>query len=75
MFYSRIYVDPKDLIRVYVMGLNRGVFISDDSARNFREVHGEDHILYSPNHMVVAEYPFLSTVVQRGCSASTFRSG
>src|SRR5579885_3841104 len=61
MYYSRLYVDPKDVNRVYVMGSNRGVFISDDGARNFREVfsevHGEDHILWidpeSTNHMVV----------------------
>jgi photosystem II stability/assembly factor-like uncharacterized protein len=61
MYYSRIYIDPKDVNRVYIMGSNRGVYISDDGARNFREVfsevHGEDHILWidpeSPNHLVV----------------------
>ncbi len=61
MYYSRIYVDPKDVNHVYMMGSNRGVYISDDGARNFREVfsevHGEDHVLWidplSPNHMVV----------------------
>ncbi|MBZ5605537.1 MAG: hypothetical protein LAO79_24835, partial [Acidobacteriia bacterium] len=50
MYYSRIYIDPKDVNRVYVMGSNRGVFISDDGARNFREVfsevHGEDHVMW-----------------------------
>jgi photosystem II stability/assembly factor-like uncharacterized protein len=61
MYYSRIYIDPKDANRVYIMGSNRGVYISDDGARNFKEVfsevHGEDHILWidpeSTNHLVV----------------------
>jgi photosystem II stability/assembly factor-like uncharacterized protein len=74
MYYSRIYVDPKDLNRVYVMGSNRGVFISDDGARNFREVfsevHGEDHVLWidpqSPNHMVVGGDGGVSISFDRG---------
>ena len=49
-YYSRIYVDPKDPNRVYIMGSNRGFYISDDAGRNFRDVfsgvHGEDHILW-----------------------------
>jgi photosystem II stability/assembly factor-like uncharacterized protein len=73
-YYSRIYVDPKDMNRVYVMGSNRGVFISDDGARNFREVfsevHGEDHILWidpdSPNHMVVGGDGGVSISFDRG---------
>jgi photosystem II stability/assembly factor-like uncharacterized protein len=76
MYYSRIYVDPKDVNRVYVMGSNRGVFISDDGAHNFREVfsqvHGEDHILWidpdSPNHMVVGGDGGVSISYDRGAT-------
>jgi photosystem II stability/assembly factor-like uncharacterized protein len=76
MYYSRIYIDPKDVNRVYVMGSNRGVFISDDGARNFREVfsevHGEDHILWidpeSPNHMVVGGDGGVSISFDRGAT-------
>jgi photosystem II stability/assembly factor-like uncharacterized protein len=76
MYYSRIYIDPKDMNRVYVMGSNRGVFISDDGARNFREVfsevHGEDHILWidpeSPNHMVVGGDGGVSISFDRGAT-------
>jgi len=50
MYYSRIYVDPKDANRVYLMGSNRGFYISDDGGRNFRDVfsgvHSEDHALW-----------------------------
>jgi photosystem II stability/assembly factor-like uncharacterized protein len=74
MYYSRIYVDPKDVNRVYIMGSNRGVYISDDGARNFTEVfsevHGEDHILWidpeSPNHMVVGGDGGVSISYDRG---------
>jgi photosystem II stability/assembly factor-like uncharacterized protein len=49
-YYSRIYVDPKDANRVYIMGSNRGFYVSDDGGRNFRDVfsgvHGEDHVLW-----------------------------
>ncbi len=73
-YYSRIYVDPKDVNRVYVMGSNRGVFISDDGARNFREVfsevHGEDHVLWidpeSPNHLVIGGDGGVSISYDRG---------
>jgi len=76
MYYSRIYIDPKDLNRVYIMGSNRGVFISDDGARNFREVfsevHGEDHILWidpeSPNHMVIGGDGGVSISFDRGAT-------
>jgi len=76
MYYSRIYIDPKDMNRVYIMGSNRGVFISDDGARNFREVfsevHGEDHILWidpeSPNHMVVGGDGGVSISFDRGAT-------
>jgi photosystem II stability/assembly factor-like uncharacterized protein len=76
MYYSRIYVDPKDVNRVYIMGSNRGVFISDDGARHFTEVfsqvHGEDHILWidpeSPNHMVVGGDGGVSISYDRGAT-------
>ncbi len=61
MYFSRIYIDSKDVNHVYIMGSNRGLFVSEDGARNFREVfsqvHGEDHVLWidpdSPNHIVI----------------------
>ncbi|MEI9975751.1 MAG: hypothetical protein WDO73_29045 [Ignavibacteriota bacterium] len=34
MYYSRIYLDPKDSNRVYLMGSNRGLWISDDAGRS-----------------------------------------
>jgi photosystem II stability/assembly factor-like uncharacterized protein len=76
MYYSRIYVDPKDVNRVYLMGSNRGVFISDDGAQNFREVfsqvHGEDHILWidpeTPNHMVIGGDGGVSISYDRGAT-------
>jgi photosystem II stability/assembly factor-like uncharacterized protein len=50
MYYSRIYVDPRDANRVYLMGSNRGLWVSDNGGRNFREifsnVHGEDHAMW-----------------------------
>ena len=50
MYYSRIYLDPKDSNRVYLMGSNRGLWLSDDAGRSFREifsgVHGEDHVMW-----------------------------
>jgi photosystem II stability/assembly factor-like uncharacterized protein len=50
MYYSRIYVDPKDGNRVYLMGSNRGLWVSDDGGHSFRDifsgVHGEDHVLW-----------------------------
>jgi photosystem II stability/assembly factor-like uncharacterized protein len=50
MYYSRIYLDPKDANHVYLMGSNRGLWMSDDAGRNFREVfsavHGEDHVMW-----------------------------
>jgi len=76
MYYSRIYVDPKDANRVYVMGSNRGVFISGDGGRNFREVfsevHGEDHVLWidpeSSNHLIVGGDGGVSISFDRGAT-------
>ena len=76
MYYSRIYIDPSDRNRVYVMGSNRGVFISDDGGRTFREVfsevHGEDHVLWidpeGSNHMVVGGDGGVSISFDRGAT-------
>jgi len=76
MYYSRIYIDPKDVNRIYIMGSNRGVFISDDGARNFSEVfsevHGEDHVLWidpeSPNHLVIGGDGGVSISYDRGAT-------
>ncbi len=60
-YYSQIRVDPKDASRVYLLGSNRGFYVSDDGGRNFGDifsaVHGEDHALWidpdDPNHLIV----------------------
>ncbi|HEX3742819.1 MAG TPA: hypothetical protein VHW09_02775 [Bryobacteraceae bacterium] len=50
MYYSRIYIDPRDPNRIYLMGSNRGLWVSDDAGRSFHDifsgVHGEDHVLW-----------------------------
>jgi photosystem II stability/assembly factor-like uncharacterized protein len=61
MYFSQIRIDPKDRNRVYLLGSNRGFYVSDDGGRNFRDVfstvHSEDHALWidpdDPNHMIV----------------------
>ena len=49
-YYSRIYVDPDNPRRVYIMGSERGFYISNDAGRTFRDVfsrvHGEDHAMW-----------------------------
>ncbi len=73
-YYSRIYVDPRNSSRVYIMGSNRGFFISDDGGRNFREVfsgvHGEDHVLWidpeEPNHLIIGGDGGVSISYDRG---------
>ncbi len=49
-YYSRIYVDPRNPRRVYIMGSERGFYISNDAGRTFRDVfsrvHGEDHAMW-----------------------------
>jgi photosystem II stability/assembly factor-like uncharacterized protein len=60
-YYSQIRVDPKDKNRVYLLGSNRGFYISDDGGKTFRDVfstiHSEDHALWidpdDPNHLIV----------------------
>jgi photosystem II stability/assembly factor-like uncharacterized protein len=76
MYYSRIYLDPKDGNRVYLMGSNRGLWISDDAGRSFREVfshvHGEDHVLWvdpnNPNRLIVGGDGGVSISFDRGLS-------
>jgi len=61
MYYSQIRTDPKDPRRVYLLGSNRGFYISDDGGKTFRDVfstvHSEDHALWidpaDTNHLIV----------------------
>jgi len=61
MYYSQIRVDPMDRNRVYLLGSNRGFYVSDDGGKNFRDVfstvHSEDHALWidpdDTNHLIV----------------------
>lgn len=61
MYYSQVRIDPNDKNRVYILGSNRGFYISDDGGRNFREVfstvHSEDHALWidpdDTNHLIL----------------------
>jgi photosystem II stability/assembly factor-like uncharacterized protein len=61
MYYSQIRADPKDRNRVYLLGSNRGFYVSDDGGKNFRDVfsavHSEDHALWidpdDTNHLIV----------------------
>ena len=74
VYYSRIYVDPKDAARVYLMGSNRGFFVSSDSGRTFSEgvsgIHGEDHVLWvdpeNTNHLVIGGDGGVSLSFDRG---------
>ena len=76
MYYSRIYLDPKDANRVYVMGSNRGLWTSDDAGRSFREVfsnvHGEDHTMWidpdNPNRLLIGGDGGVSISYDRGLS-------
>jgi photosystem II stability/assembly factor-like uncharacterized protein len=60
MYYSQIRTDPKDPRRVYLLGSNRGFYISDDGGKTFRDVfstvHSEDHALWidpaDTNHLI-----------------------
>jgi photosystem II stability/assembly factor-like uncharacterized protein len=73
-YYSRIYVDPKDSGRVYIMGSNRGFLVSSDSGKTFRDifsnVHGEDHTLWvnpeNTNHLVIGGDGGISISYDRG---------
>lgn len=73
-YYSRIYIDPRDANRVYIMGSNRGLFVSDDGGANFRDVfshvHGEDHALWidpeNSNRLVIGGDGGVSISYDRG---------
>ena len=75
-YYSQIRVDPKDRSRVYILGSNRGFYISDDGGRNFRDVfstiHSEDHALWvdpdDPNHLIVGGDGGVSISWDRGAT-------
>jgi len=61
MYFSQIRADPRDSNRVYLLGSNRGFYVSDDGGKNFRDVfstvHSEDHALWidpdDTNHLIV----------------------
>ena len=61
MYYSQIRADPKDPARVYLLGSNRGFYISNDGGKTFADVfstiHSEDHALWidpdDTNHLIV----------------------
>ncbi len=61
MYFSQIRADPKDANRVYLLGSNRGFYISDDGGKTFADVfsavHSEDHALWidpdDTNHLIV----------------------
>jgi photosystem II stability/assembly factor-like uncharacterized protein len=61
MYFSQIRLDPKDRNRVYLLGSNRGFYVSDDGGKDFRDVfstvHSEDHALWidpdDTNHLIV----------------------
>jgi photosystem II stability/assembly factor-like uncharacterized protein len=61
MYFSQIRTDPKDGRRVYLLGSNRGFYVSDDGGKTFHDVfsgvHSEDHALWidpdDTNHLIV----------------------
>ncbi|HYV99077.1 MAG TPA: hypothetical protein VE967_16595, partial [Gemmatimonadaceae bacterium] len=73
-YYQQIRLDPKDRNRIYMLGSNRGFWISDDAGRTFKDVfsnvHSEDHALWvdpdDPNHLMVAGDGGLSISWDRG---------
>ena len=76
MYFSQIRVDPKDRNHVYLLGSNRGFYVSDDGARTFRDVfsavHSEDHALWidpdDPNHLLVGGDGGVSISWDRGAT-------
>jgi photosystem II stability/assembly factor-like uncharacterized protein len=76
MYYSQIRIDPKDKSRVYLLGSNRGFYISDDGGRDFKEVfstvHSEDHALWidpdDTNHLLVGGDGGVSISWDRGAT-------
>ena len=76
MYFSQIRVDPKDRDRVYILGSNRGFYVSDDGGKNFRDVfstvHSEDHALWidpdDTNHLIVGGDGGVSISWDRGAT-------
>jgi photosystem II stability/assembly factor-like uncharacterized protein len=76
MYFSQIRIDPKDKSRVYMLGSNRGFYISDDGGKNFDEVfstiHSEDHALWidpdDTNHLLVGGDGGVSVSWDRGAT-------
>jgi len=76
MYYSRVIPDPKDANRLYLMGSNRGLYMSDDGGRSFRDtfsnVHGEDHALWvdpqNSNRLIAGGDGGVSISFDRGTS-------
>jgi photosystem II stability/assembly factor-like uncharacterized protein len=76
MYYSQIRLDPKDRNRVYLLGSNRGFYVSDDGGREFRDVfstvHSEDHALWvdpdDTNHLIVGGDGGVSISWDRGAT-------
>jgi photosystem II stability/assembly factor-like uncharacterized protein len=61
MYFSQIRADPRDAARVYLLGSNRGFYVSSDGGKTFADalsgVHSEDHALWidpdDTNHLIV----------------------
>jgi len=76
MYYSQIRTDPRDRNHVYLLGSNRGFYVSDDGGRTFRDVfssvHSEDHALWidpdDSNHLLVGGDGGVSISWDRGQS-------
>jgi photosystem II stability/assembly factor-like uncharacterized protein len=76
LYYSQIRIDPKDRDRVYLLGSNRGFYVSDDGGKNFRDVfsgvHSEDHALWidpdDTNHLIVGGDGGVSISWDRGAT-------
>jgi len=74
MYYSQIRTDPRDATRVYLLGSNRGFYISNDGGKTFADVfstiHSEDHALWidpdDTNHLIVGGDGGMSISWDRG---------
>jgi photosystem II stability/assembly factor-like uncharacterized protein len=76
MYYSQIRADPRDPMRVYLLGSNRGFYISNDGGKTFADVfstvHSEDHALWidpdDTNHLIIGGDGGVSISWDRGRS-------